>query len=331
MYSVAIIIPTLNEELYIEACLNSIFNQSYPFEKMDIMVIDGRSSDTTRQIVERISERYRNVRLLDNPDKIQSVAFNIGVKSSTAPYVVRLDAHALYDCKYIELCLKHLSENSQIGDAGGVWNICSRRDALIPNANSILNKSRFGIGGASYRIGAKAGYVDTVPFGAYPRHVIEEIGGMREDLPRGEDNEYVSRIRKAGYKIYLDPAIVCTYFARDTFTGSVKQMYKNGYSIGQLFHIDRSAVGLRHIVPMAFVLGSLFATVLSLIDFKFTILLFLILGCYFLCNVCASVMESIKYGWKYLLPLVILFFSVHVSYGIGSIIGVIMYRGSNKK
>lgn len=106
MYKVAIVIPTLNEEKFIARCLESIIQQTYPFDKMDVMVVDGGSKDRTREIVQRISHDYPNIRLVDNPGRIQSIAFNIGVKASSAPYVVRLDAHATYNKVYIEKCLE---------------------------------------------------------------------------------------------------------------------------------------------------------------------------------------------------------------------------------
>ena len=96
-YKVAIIIPTLNEERFIENCLISVMDQTFPFEEMDVMVVDGGSKDKTREIVQRISEQHPNVRLIDNPGRIQSIAFNIGVNNSDAPYIVRLDAHATYN------------------------------------------------------------------------------------------------------------------------------------------------------------------------------------------------------------------------------------------
>ena len=324
-YKVAVVIPTYNEELYIENCIESVRKQSFPFEKMDVMIVDGRSTDATRAIVQKMSEKWPNVKLLDNPGKIQSIAFNIGVANSTAPYIVRLDAHAEYNEKYIELCINNLSANYQVGDAGGVCSIRPRRKGIIPEANAILNRSKFGIGGAAFRVGAKAGFVDTVPFGAFPRRVVEEVGGMREDMPRAEDNEYVTRIKKAGYKIYLDPEVVCTYYSRDTFSGSVRQMYANGLSIGQLFYVDRSAIGLRQFVPFAFLMSIIVSAIGAIFWKPFLWLLLLVLGMYLLCAIAATVVLCSKNGWKYFFILPILFFSIHCAYGWGMLVGLFKY------
>ena len=330
-YKVAVVIPTYNEELYIENCIESVRSQSFPFEEMDVMIVDGRSTDGTREIVQKMSELCPNIRLIDNPGKIQSIAFNIGVKNSSAPFVIRLDAHVSYDKHYIERCLYHLNRLSQIGDVGGICLTRTRRVGLIPEANAIVCQSRFGIGGASFRVGAPAGFVDTVPFGAFPRHVIDKIGGMREDLERAEDNEYVSRIKKTGYKVYLDPDIVSTYYARDSFKGLIKQMYANGVSIGQLFYVDCTAIGLRHFVPFAFLL-SLFVSVIGAIFWKLFLWLLLIILCmYFLCAITATIALCGKNGWKYFYILPILFFCVHCSYGWGILIGLFKYAKQYSK
>ncbi len=330
-YSIAVIIPTLNEERFIAQCLDSVLEQTYPIQLMDIMVVDGGSTDKTCDIVTNYHTKYSNIRLLHNPKRIQSAAFNIGVANSVSPYVVRLDAHAIYNKTYIENCKKIYSANAEIlgfapdllGNVGGVCSIRPQHSGIISEAAALLNSSKFGIGGAAFRIGAQAGVVDTVPFGCFPRKVIEKIGGMREDLPRGEDNEYNSRIRKAGYRIYLDPKIVSTYFARDTISGNIKQMYANGVSIGHLAYIDRDAIGLRHLVPLMFVLGLLFGAILSIVWHPFG---WVYLGgtcIYLLCASFAAIKASIDKSPKYILPLIFLFVCVHISYGIGTMVGII--------
>ena len=192
-----------------------------------------------------------------------------------------MDAH-------IERCVNHLKTMPEVGDVGGICETKVRCSGIIPESIAVLCQSKFGIGGAAFRVGASAGYVDTVPFGAFPRKVINEIGGMREDLARAEDNEYVSRIRQAGYKVYLDPSIVSTYYARDTFGGIVKQMYANGMSIGQLFYIDHKAIGLRHLVPLVFVVSLLFSICGAFVWAPISCLLLCVIGLYSIVNFIAT-------------------------------------------
>lgn len=321
-YEVAIVIPTLNEERFISRCLNSIIKQTYEFEKMDVMIIDGGSNDKTKDIVAEYQKSHQNIRFIENKKKIQSAAFNIGFKKSTAPYIIRLDAHAEYDSKYISLCIENLKQDEKRGNVGGRCNILPFNQSIWAQTNAILNHSRFGIGGAAFRVSNEAHNTDSVPFGTFPRKIIEKIGGMREDLPRGEDNEYNSRIRKAGYKIFFDPNIISSYFARPTLGASCKQMYANGNSIGYLFYIDREAIGIRHLVPLLFVVSGLFSIIISVLWSPFCYVFCGGLALYLIADAIASIMGA-KDNVKCTLPLFILFFCVHVSYGMGTIAGLI--------
>jgi len=321
-YEVAIVIPTLNEERFISRCLDSIIKQTFKFEKMDVMIIDGGSNDKTKDIVAEYQKSHQNIRFIENKKKIQSVAFNIGIKNSTAPYIIRLDAHAEYDSEYIYLCIKNLKDDKKRGNVGGRCNILPFNQSVWAQANAILNHSRFGIGGAAFRVSNEAHNTDSVPFGAFPRKIIEKIGGMREDLPRGEDNEYNSRIRKAGYKIFFDPNIISSYFARPTLGASCKQMYANGNSIGYLYYIDREAIGIRHLVPLLFVVSGLFSIIISVLWSPFCYVFCGGLALYLIADAMASIMGA-KDNVKCTLPLFILFFCVHVSSGMGTIAGLI--------
>ncbi len=321
-YTVAVIIPTLNEEKYIAKCLDCVIDQTFPFDEMDVMVIDGGSSDNTEAIVSKYIDRYPNIRFVHNPRKIQSIAFNIGMKLSDAPYIVRLDAHALYQNDYVNKCIDSLKSDNKMGNVGGRCNILPSNDTIWGKANAILNYSRFGIGGSAFRVGTRPNDVDSVPFGTFPRAVLTLVGGMREDLRRGEDNEINSRIRKAGYRVYFDPSIVSSYYARPTLSSSCKQMFANGESIGHLFYVDKKSIGLRHLVPFFFVIALIIGISGAFIN-SFVLYTFLMLiGLYLLCDFCASVIASRYHGWDLLIPLFILFFCVHVSYGIGTIVGL---------
>lgn len=330
MPDIAVIIPTLNEERFIAACLDSVLQQNYPIDKMDILVLDGGSADDTTAIVEQYHQQYENIRLLHNERQIQAIAFNIGVANSTAPYIIRLDAHATYNKEYIALCIEALQDDTKRGNVGGGLIIQAQNDSLWAVCNQILNYSKFGIGGATFRVGNQAENVDTVPFGAFPRTLIEKIGGMREDLPRGEDNEYNSRIRKAGYDIYYNPAIKIYYYARPTLRASCKQMFANGESIGHLLYIDRDAIGIRHLIPLFFVLGLLIGPLLSLLWDSFIYIWLACILLYLLCDIIASIKGTYQKGIKYTLPLCLLFLCVHISYGIGTIKGILFHQLSTR-
>ena len=318
---VAIVIPTLNEALFIGPCLDSILGQNYPFNRLDIMVVDGGSDDKTHEIVNGYADKWSNIRWIDNPRKIQSAAFNIGVSRSSASIVVRMDAHARYASDYISKCVAKLSTNPELGNVGGVCKVEAGAPTLMGKANAVLNQTSFGIGGAAFRIGTKACFTDTVPFGAFPRKVLDEIGPMNEKLSRGEDNEYNARVRNAGYKIYFDPEIISTYYSRPTLTSSVHQMYRNGRSIGVLLRTFPRAVGLRHVVPACFVVGMLSCLLFGWwVPILWNVLIW-ILVVYWIAALGATGLACLRFGFDMGFILPILFFSVHIAYGTGTVYG----------
>ena len=318
-YDIALVIPVYNEERYIRHCLHSVFRQSYPAEKFDIVIVDGRSTDRTREIVREIGRAHPNVRLLENPDRVQVKAFNIGVSGTDAPVVIRMDAHSTYDRNYVKNIIGVLSGDPSVGNAGGVWKVCPGANTYMAHAIAIFNRTHFGIGGAKFRVGAEAGETDTVPFGAFPRCVLEAVGPMNESLFRSEDTEYNARIRAAGFKIYLDPRIVCNYFCRPTLAGCLMQMFHNGNSIGFLLWKAPSSVRLRHLAPFLFVTGLVAIFVLGLFFPLFSWCFALAAAGYFLADLAASFAAGKRFGWRYVPALLFLYPANHIAYGAGTL------------
>lgn len=319
---ISVIIPVLNEEKYIQTCINSLIQQSFNFNEMEIIVVDGGSKDRTVEITRKIHSKYPNVKILNNPLKIQATAFNIGIENSTTPIVIRLDAHAKYHRDYIKYIIEGL-EDKKYGNVGGRWEMASQNNSLIGEANAIINQMRFAIGGADFRVSNQKKEVETVPFGGFRREVIEEIGGMNPNLPRGEDNEYNKRILQAGYKILFDPRIVATYYARPDLKSMLKQMYANGFSIGILLHCYCSSVSIRHLIPFIFFLSIIFLVLSGLFLKSLWWILAVELIAYFFCNILFSIQEAKKYGWKFLSVLPWEVFLIHLSYGLGTLVGLI--------
>ena len=321
---ITIIIPVLNEYLHIIPCLESIFLQDYPQNKIDIIIADGGSTDGTQQLIRDSYPNLHNLRILNNPKRTQAAAFNLGISQSSSPYVIRMDAHATYKPSYISLIMQHLKNDNQIGNIGGVCCFAPGADSYLGNAICIFNQCRFGIGGAAFRIGGKPGEVDTVPFGAFPRTVINRIGGMNEILFRGEDNEYNARIRSHGYKVYFDPQICSTYFCRSNIRSCLRQMYSNGLSIGLLFRYAPKGIGLRHTVPALFFMSLVFGLAFLFLPYGWLFLTAVLLV-YILANLLATFLACNKFGMQYFLVLPFLFFANHIAYGVGTIIGIIRY------
>ena len=328
-FKASIIIPVLNEERFIEGCIESVVSNTDDIEKMEIIIIDGGSEDTTVEIVKKISSKYQNVILLHNPKKITPISLNLAIKESSGEFIVRLDAHALYSKNYVNKCIQVLENSDEnIGNVGGFIETKSTNSSIFSRAVSLCLSSIFGVGISKFRISkpTKKEFVDTVPFGCFRRSLFDELGLFNEEEPRNEDLEFNQRILRADKKIILDPEIHSTYFSRSTLNKLFSQQFDNGKIVTNKYRGKDSFHKLRHFVPLLF-----FTYLLSIpffILFENIYLteanLYLYPGfLYLILNVSFSIFIALRNKDILLFPsLIFVFFVIHFSYGLGSFFGL---------
>ena len=250
-----VIIPSYQEKNFIGKCLDSIINNDYPEDRIEILVIDGLSTDGTRDIIEGFRKKYPRIKLLDNPARFQSYALNMGIKESAGEVVIRCDAHAFYPKDYISRLVGWLMKDRSLGSAGGVWvNVAAVKTSRAEAIAAALGSSLC-VGPNKYRTGAaKPVYVDTVPFGAWRKEIFDKTGLFSEELLIGEDLEFNIRLRKAGFRILLDPGIRVYYYPRENFSRLIKMMYKYGYWKNFVNKKLKQVSSARQLFPPLFVL-----------------------------------------------------------------------------
>lgn len=319
---ISVIIPCRNEEKYIKKCLNSIIKQNIPMDKIEVLVIDGMSEDNTRKIVMQMIQKHPHIKLFENPSKIVPTALNIGIKHAKGKIVVRMDAHIIYKQDYILKCLKYLSAYD-IGNVGGICITIPGDDSLISKSIAITLSHPFGVGNAYFRIGLKEPkYVDTVPFGCYRKEIFKKVGLFNENLVRNQDIEFNLRLKNAGEKVLLVPDIISYYYARSTLHALAKNNFLNGFWILYSTRFAKMPFSVRHLIPFFF-LSSLCGSLILSIFYKSFLYLFisvlifyLILDLFFACGMIP------KKGYQYFFPIGLSFFTLHFSYGLGSICGM---------
>ena len=322
---VSIIVPCRNEEKYIGECLDSIIENDFAKDKLEVLVLEGMSEDGSRQVVEKYAGKYPFIKLLENPKKITPCALNIGVKHAKGDVIMRMDAHASYEKNYISKCLKYLKKYGA-DNVGGVMITLPRNSTFIGKAIVAAVSHPFGVGGSVFRTGSKKPmWVDTVFGGCYRKEVFEKIGLFNENLISSQDMEFNLRLKKAGGKILLVPDIVAYYYARSDFRSFCKNDFRNGLWVVYPFKFtDHMPVSWRHLVPLTFVSSLICSAVLSLFFPLFWWLFFSIIGLYSLTNFyfsCKIAIREKDFKWFFIMP--IIFATLHISYGLGSIFGVI--------
>lgn len=268
--SVSVFIPCYNESSTIERLLKSLYEQSYPRSSMEILVIDGISTDDTRQKIKAFSDAHADlgISIIDNEEKFIPHALNKGLKAAQGDFLIRMDAHSIPAEDYVASCVKALQEGK--GDnVGGRWYIQPGDSSYAARAIAVAAAHPLGSGGANYRSGNKACLVDTVPFGAFTRETLSRNGFFNEALLANEDYEWNVRLKSKGGKIWFDPSIRCQYFARKSYRALFKQYFNYGYWKVAMLRLYPKSLRLRQMIPTAFTLILLLSSVLSVLSLLF--------------------------------------------------------------
>jgi len=321
--NVSIICPVRNEEKYISQCLQSLIQQTGKNYKYEILVVDGMSEDTTRDIIKSfIKENNNKIRLLDNKKQFVPFALNIGIRQASGNIIIRVDGHAYVAEDYIEKCLYYLDKTGADCVGGKVESINTNSTG---KAIALAMSSRFGVGNSRFRTSAKEGFVDTLAFGAYKKQVFEKVGYFDEQLIRCQDDEFNYRLRKFGGKIYLTPKIKSWYYPRSNFRKLWKQYYGYGFWKIRVLQKHLKMMQIRQFVPAFFVAMIFITGVGSFFTSNFLFLFIGILGCYISAGLYFSLKASLK-EHLILFPLILLAYIIlHFSYGLGFLAGSIRF------
>jgi succinoglycan biosynthesis protein ExoA len=316
----SLIVPCRNEAAHIRDCLTSILRQESPPGGFEVLVVDGMSTDGTREIIQEISRNDPRVRLLDNSGCFQSYAMNLGIRAARGEIILRLDAHTEYAPDYVRRAVETL-ENTGAQNVGGPTRAVG--NSYIQKAVAAAFHSPFAVGwGRSHRLDYE-GYVDTVTYGCWRKDTLIKVGLFDETLVRNQDDELNLRIIQAGGKIWQTPRIRSWYRPRNSLKALFHQYLQYGYWKVAVIRKHRQVAALRHIVPGAFVVS--LGVFLLLAPFSYWARLFLtalsvgyggaLLG--------ASVFSCRTHGWDLLpiMPLTICCY--HFGYGLGFVRGLI--------
>lgn len=319
---VSVIIGLLNEEKYLPRVIDDLKNQTYDKKNIELVFIDGMSTDNSYSILEKFKENNKDfygIQLLRNPKRILSAGMNIGIKNARGECFLKVDCHSHIMPNFIEENVKTIESGEYV--CGGP------RPSIIESKDNfsktllLVEENIFGSGIANYRKESKVKYVSSVFQGMYKREVFEKVGLLDELVGRVEDNEIHYRIKSKGYKICYNNDILSYQYTRPNLKGMLKQKYSNGYWIGKVSHIYPKCFSIFHFVPFLFLLaiiGGLLFTFISSIPIK------LLFGIYFFLIIGISLIAILNNKFSItnlLLP--ILIFLIHISYGLGTLVGIL--------
>jgi len=305
-----------NEEAGIIACLDSILANQVQGGSIELLVLDGQSTDRSPALVQQLAARDPRVHLLDNPARLQADAFNLGLAHARGRYLVRMDAHTHYEPDYIAESVRLLEETGA-ANVGGVQRATG--NTPLSRAIAAAVSSRFAAGDAAYRNATEPAWTDTVYLGAWRTDTLRQLGGMKPGWAVNEDYEMNIRLRQMDGRIYLSPTIRSTYFVRGSLPKLARQYLRYGFWKARTILEHPTSLRWRQMVAPVFVL-SVLLTPLA-IWWLGPVVGTLHLAAYLAANIAASIITASRSGWQHLWRLPIIFAVIHLCWGTGFLAG----------
>ena len=257
--SVSVILPVLNEELHIEAAVNSILSQDY-LGSFEVILAIGPSRDRTLEIAEGLSRTDSRVVIVNSPTGRTAAGLNLALKKSTSPVVVRVDGHAQIPQNYISLVVEILKATGAV-NVGGVMAAVGK--SRFEKAVAGAMRSPFGVGASRFHTGGEAGEVDTVYLGAFRREALLAIGGFDERFTRAQDWELNFRLRENGGTVFFDPRLQGIYRPRPNLRSLAKQYFEYGRWRRVVSRRHRGTINYRYLAPPVALVGFSLSIILS--------------------------------------------------------------------
>ncbi len=322
---ISVVIPLKNEVRFIKKCIDSILEQNYPADKLEIIICDGGSTDGSIEVVKKFAETVPTIKILGGPGVNCPAGMNIGIREARGHLVSKVDAHGYVAPDFLEMNAKYMElyKDEGVKCAGGP--ILPLAETLIAKANVYARSCLFGVGGGVNNQSKEARFTDTVQCGTYRKDVFKEVGLFDESLQFGEDEEMNWRVVKAGYKIFSTPEVKFFYYPRDSFKKLYKQYSNYGFARVKVIRKHPDFLKIKHIAPSAFVVSLFVSGILAICDNLFVIPFLGIAGSYIIGSLLSSILISKKRGWVHFFVVPASFASLHFGYGLGFLKGTVEY------
>jgi glycosyltransferase involved in cell wall biosynthesis len=319
---VSLLIAMRNEAARIGECLESLFRQDYPPDLVEVLIMDGKSTDASWRAVEDLIRGRPNFKLLSNPGMYQSHGWNLGIAQSTGDIIGIVSAHSILAPDYVSKAVETLL-SSGADMVGGTMNAIGT--TYIASAISLATSSPFGVGDSRFHYTDQEEELDTVYMGLCWRFVYQRIGGFDQDMIRNQDDELSYRLRKIGGRIVCNPAIRSHYYNRASLSALWKQYYQYGCYKVRVMQKHPRQMRPRQFAPPAFVFALIVGIILGLAS-PLGWGPVLGLGAVYLgANLIASLITAAGRGWKSLPLLPVIFAILHLSYGLGFLMGLVKF------
>jgi glycosyltransferase involved in cell wall biosynthesis len=322
-FSVTVVVACRNEFAHIAPFLDSLVHLDRTGISLDVIIADGRSIDGTRDVLDKFSAARPWCRVIDNWQQIVSTGLNEAIRLAAAEYIVRMDAHTIYEPAYVTRCIAVLRETGA-ANVGGPQR--SRATGYWQRAIRAGFHSAFASGGARFRSDDYSGPVDTVPYGCWRREFLLDIGLFDETLVRNQDDELNLRTRLRGDVIWQDANIISWYSPRTSLGGLWNQYRQFGFWRVAVLRKHPGHGSIRQFIPAVTVLTAVvLAAMIALgVEYGFFSAVVLAIAYAFL-SMLATLRGANREGWDLFPALPVTFVVYQAAYAAGFCEGLVYW------
>jgi glycosyltransferase involved in cell wall biosynthesis len=325
---VAVIMPVLNEEKYLESSVQAIFGQNYPGSIRVILAI-GPCTDKTLNVANKLVQVYKSIKIINSPTGRTPESLNLAIAECSEDFIVRVDAHSELSKKYIETAISTILKTGA-ENVGGI--MAAQGNTGFEKAVAAAMTSTLGVGNAGFHTGGSEGPAESVYLGVFRKSALERVGGYDDKFTRAQDWEMNYRIRSTGGLIWFNPELKVTYRPRSSLRKLAKQYFQYGTWRREVMREHPETIkrktALRYFAPPTALLGILVGLIsgaVGLIYNNFLVLGFLAPGTYLIFTIISSIflVKKAKLSAVFL-PLVLA--TMHISWGSGFLIGNFIHK-----
>lgn len=325
---VAVIMPVLNEEKYLESSVRAIFDQNYPGSIRVILAI-GPCTDKTLNVANELVRDCKSIKIINSPTGRTPESLNLAIAQCSEDFIVRVDAHSELSEKYIETAISTILKTGA-DNVGGI--MAAQGNTGFEKAVATAMTSTLGVGNASFHTGGSEGPAETVYLGVFRKSALERVGGYDDKFTRAQDWEMNHRIRSTGGLIWFNPELKVTYRPRSNLRKLAKQYFQYGTWRREVMREHPETIkrktALRYFAPptaLAGIFVGLISGAVGLINNNSLVLALFAPGTYLIFTIISSIFLAKKAKLSAVfLPLVLA--TMHISWGSGFLIGNFIHK-----
>ena len=258
MPRVTVVIPVRNEAERLPGCLDALAAQDMASGEVEVLVVDGGSSDATVAVARGLlaGRGWARAEVLHSAAGDRSSNLNCGLAAATAPVVVRVDARSRIPAHYLRRCVDLLDDRGDLAVVGGRQRAVTAGTGAVEAGVARALNNRWGMGLARYRSGGSSGETDTVYLGAYRTAELRAAGGWRTDFAVNEDFDLNRRLAGFG-GVWFDSDLTVDYVPRSSLTALLHQYWAFGLGKARYWRLSGDRPQPRQLVLLGAPLAGL--------------------------------------------------------------------------